>query len=62
MSEKKMKKLKKKRAKKERKLYETLQSNEEVRSILTKNRVSFDPSENMISFTLKDVLREGGGM
>lgn len=62
ISEKKMKKLKKKRAKKERKLYETLQSNEEVRSILTKNRVSFDPSESMISFTLKDVLREGGGI
>lgn len=59
ISEKKMKKLKKKRRKQEKKLYEALQSDEEVRAVLTKNRVSFDPTENMISFTLKDVFEEG---
>lgn len=56
VSGKKAKKLKKKRMKAERKLYEHLESDENVRNILTKNKVSFDPEDNMITFTMKDVF------
>lgn len=57
ISPKKAKKLKKKRMKEERKLYESLSSNESVRSILTKNRVSFNADDSMLSFTLKDIMK-----
>ena len=56
MSPKKAKKLRKKRRKNNQKLYESLSANEGVRDLLTKNRVSFDPDENMISFTLSDIM------
>lgn len=57
VSPKKAKKLKKKRMKEERKLYESLSANESVRSILTKNRVSFNAEDSMLSFTLKDIMK-----
>lgn len=53
---KKAKKMRKKRAKNEKKLIEALTANESVRKIMTKNRVTFDTDENMLSFTLKDIL------
>lgn len=56
ISSKKAKKMKKKRMKAERKLYEQLSSDENVRSILTKNKITFSPEDNMISFTAKDVF------
>lgn len=56
ISAKKAKKLKKKRLKAEKKLNDVLYANEEVRNILTKNKVSFDPEENMLSFTMKDLM------
>ena len=43
--------------KEERKLYESLSANESVRSILTKNRVSFNAEDSMLSFTLKDIMK-----
>lgn len=57
LSPKKAKKLKKKRAKEERKLYEHLSANEGVRNILTKNKITFSPEDNMLSFTLKDIMQ-----
>ena len=57
VSPKKAKKLKKKRMKEERKLYESLSANESVRNILTKNRVSFNAEDSMLSFTLKDIMK-----
>lgn len=57
VSPKKAKKLKKKRMKEERKLYESLSANESVRNILTKNRVSFNVEDSMLSFTLKDIMK-----
>ena len=57
ISPKKAKKLKKKRMKEERKLYESLSANESVRNILTKNRVSFNADDSMLSFTLKDIMK-----
>lgn len=56
VSPKKAKKMKKKREKAERVLYDTLSSNESIRNILSKNRVEFDAAENMITFTSKDVF------
>lgn len=56
LSAKKAKKIKKKRIKAERKLYEHLSSNEGVRNILTKNKITFSPEDNMLSFTLKDII------
>lgn len=55
MSSKKAKKMKKKREKMNRKLYEQLSANEGVRDILTKNRVSLNAEDNMISFTSSDL-------
>lgn len=62
MSPKKAKKMKKKRAKNEKKLYDALSANEEVRKIMTKNRISFDAEDNMMSFTLKDIINNDGGL
>ena len=43
--------------KEERELYESLSANESVRNILTKNRVSFNADDSMLSFTLKDIMK-----
>lgn len=56
MSPKKAKKLKKRRKRYERVLYETLSANEEVRNIMTKNRITFSPEDNMLSFTIDNAL------
>lgn len=56
---KKMKKMKKKKLKNEKKLQKALTANEQVRNILTKNKVSFDPDDRMLSFTLSDIQHGG---
>ena len=62
LSPKKRKKLEKRRKKKDKELTERLYANEVVRNTLTKNRISFDAEENMMSFTLKDIMNPDGVM
>ena len=62
LSPKKRKKLEKRRKKKDKELTERLYANEVVRNTLTKNRISFDVDENMMSFTLKDIMNPDGVM
>ena len=61
-SSKKNKKLKKKRKKAEKIIYERMSANETARNILTRNRVSFNADDNIMSFTLKDIMNPNGGM
>ena len=61
-SSKKNKKLKKKRKKAEKIMYERMSANETARNILTRNRVSFNADDNIMSFTLKDIMNPNGGM
>ena len=62
LSPKKRKKMEKRRKKKDKELTERLYANEVVRNTLTKNRISFDAEENMMSFTLKDIMNPDGVM
>ena len=59
---KKRKKLKKQRKKTEQSVIDRLYANESARNILTKNRVSFDADDNIMSFTLKDIMNPNGGV
>ena len=56
LTPKQLKKMKKRRKKKDKELTERLFANESARNILTKNRVSFNVEDNMMSFTLKDIM------
>ena len=56
LTPKQLKKMKKRRKKKDKELTERLFANESGRNILTKNRVSFNVEDNMMSFTLKDIM------
>lgn len=55
-SDKQLKKMKKQRAKAEKQFAQRMNSNEQVRNALTKNRINFDRNDDALSFTMSDIL------
>ena len=55
-SDKQLKKLKKQRAKAQKQFEDRMNANEQVRQMLTKNRINFDRNDDALSFTMSDIL------